>query len=131
MITIFDLTWVISGRNRSAGMKITPLISMAIFEMEKPQLCNGTLRRSKPDISHIDSVHASPLSSLKDDLLLFRGISSDFGRYLLSLERFQEKAYLSTSYSLYDAVQYAIEAEQDNPEKDGSIYLVVIEKKAG
>ncbi len=62
---------------------------------------------------------------------MFRGISSDFGRYLLSLERFQEKAYLSTSYSLYDAVQYAIEAEQDNPEKDGSIYLVVIEKKQG
>ncbi len=66
-----------------------------------------------------------------DDLLLFRGISSDFGRYLISFERFQEKAYLSTSYSLYNAVQYAIEAEQDNPEKDGSIYLVVIEKKQG
>ncbi|WP_373839875.1 ADP-ribosyltransferase [Methanospirillum sp.] len=85
----------------------------------------------KTDISHIDSAHASLLSSLMDDFLLFRGISSDFGRYLLNLERFHENAYLSTSYSLYDAVQYAIEAEQVNPEKDGGIYLVVIEKKQG
>ena len=57
------------------------------------------------DISHIESAHASPLSSIQEDLLIFRGISGDFGRYLLKVEQFKERAFLSTSYSLYDAAR--------------------------
>ena len=80
-------------------------------------------------IERISSSFAKENSKVPEDVNVFKGIDFDFAHILLKRGGIEDRAFLSTSFNLNDAITYAKDANNNSSTHDGYLNLVAISLK--